>query len=88
MPRATMTTRGRVTIPKEIREKLNLKPGSRISFWIESSGRVVLQPLKSDFRSLKGILRSPHKRPLTIKEMDEAIGDAVCAEYERSVRRR
>jgi antitoxin PrlF len=83
-----MTTRGRVTIPKEIREMLKLKAGSQISFWIESSGRVVLQPLKSDFRSLRGILRSPHKRALTIAEMDEAIGAAVCAEYERSVRRR
>ena len=85
--RATITTRGRVTIPKEIREKLKLKAGSRISFLIESSGKVVLQPIQSDFRSLRGILRSPHKRPVTIEEMNDAIADAVCAEYERSVRR-
>ena len=83
-----MTSRGRVTIPQEIREKLGLKTGSRISFWIDSSGRVVLQPLKSDFRSLRGMLRSPHKRPLTIEEMDEAIGKAVCEDYKRSVSRR
>jgi antitoxin PrlF len=83
-----MTSRGRVTIPQEIREKLGLKMGSRISFWIDSSGRVVLQPLKSDFRSLRGMLRSPHKRPLTIEEMDEAIGKAVCEDYKRSVSRR
>ncbi len=87
MPRATIISRGRVTIPKEIREKLKLMAGSRISFWIDSLGRVVLQPLKSDFRSLGGMLRSPHKRHLTIEEMDEAIGKAVCEEYERSVRR-
>lgn len=49
-----MTTRGRVTIPKEVREKLRLKAGNRISFVVESSGRVVLQPPKS-------IVRSPHK---------------------------
>jgi AbrB family looped-hinge helix DNA binding protein len=47
-----MTTRGRVTIPKEVREKLRLKTGARIGFVVESSGRVVIQPPKSIVRLL------------------------------------
>ncbi len=53
MPRATMTSKGQITVPKEVREKLHLKTGSRIDFVIEPSGRVIFQPLRSDFRSLK-----------------------------------
>jgi AbrB family looped-hinge helix DNA binding protein len=87
MASAKMTTRGRITIPKEVREKLKLKAGSQISFWIESSGRVVLQPLKSDFRAFAGTVKSPNKRPISVEEMNEAISAAVAEEYIRSVRR-
>jgi len=41
MPRATMTTRGRVTIPKEIRDELKLKPGCQINFTFEQVGEAL-----------------------------------------------
>jgi antitoxin PrlF len=39
---ATMTSKGQTTIPKAIREKLNLCPGDRILFAIETDGRAYL----------------------------------------------
>lgn len=79
-----MTTRGRITIPKEIREALNLKPGSRVDFLIDGSGRVEMRALKSDWRALRGMLKSPHKRPISVREMNEAIALDVVSEYKRS----
>ena len=73
MPIATLTTKGQVTVPKPIRDKLGLKTGSRLDFQIEPSGKVVLRPLNSDFRSLRGIVRSKHKRPVSLRAMDDAI---------------
>jgi antitoxin PrlF len=73
MPKSTLTSKGQITVPKEVREKLHLKTGSRIDFVIEPSGRVIFQPLRSDFRALRGILTSRLKRPATVEEMNEAI---------------
>jgi antitoxin PrlF len=43
MVSSTITTKGQTTIPQEIRELLNLQPGSRINFVVES-GRVYIEP--------------------------------------------
>ena len=42
MELARITSKGQVTIPKEIREKLNLSKGSKIAF-IEEGGRVFIE---------------------------------------------
>lgn len=73
MPTSTVTSKGQITIPKQIREQLGLKPGDRIDFMRDRAGRVLLKPLRTDFRSLRGIIKSPLNRPITIEEMNDAI---------------
>jgi antitoxin PrlF len=73
MPTSTLTSKGQITIPKEVRDRLHLKTGSRLEFVLEPSGRVILQPLNSDFRSLRGMIRSKRKRGVSVEEMNEAI---------------
>jgi antitoxin PrlF len=75
MPTATLTTKGQITIPKEIREQLQLRAGHRIEFETDSTGKVSLRPRNKDIRSLKGILKSRNKRPVTVEEMNEAIAE-------------
>jgi antitoxin PrlF len=76
MATSTLTSKGRVTIPKEIRDRLQLKTGSRLNFIFSESGKVILQPIQSDFRSVRGIVRLKKKRPVSVKEMNEAIRKA------------
>ncbi|MHC4471431.1 MAG: AbrB/MazE/SpoVT family DNA-binding domain-containing protein [Planctomycetota bacterium] len=71
MPVATVTSKGQVTIPKAIRDFLGLRSGDRVDFWRTPEGKVVLEPLMVDLRSLKGILKADRK--VTIEEMNEAI---------------
>lgn len=78
--RSKLTTKGQVTIPKEVRDQLNLKPGDRIDFTKDRTGRFSIEPIKSDFRSLRGILKSKRTKPLSIREMDEAIARGACGE--------
>ena len=73
MPTSTLTSKGQITIPKEVRDQLHLKTGSRLEFFVDPSGRVILQTLNSDFRSLRGMIRSKRKRPVSIEEMNQAI---------------
>jgi antitoxin PrlF len=38
----TVTSKGQVTIPKPVRDRLNIKPGSSVDFLLANDGSVVL----------------------------------------------
>lgn len=73
MPRSTLTSKGQITLPKEVREKLELDTGDPINFVIQPNGDVLLKPAKFDIRKLQGILKSSKKRPVTLAEMNAAV---------------
>lgn len=73
MPSSTITSKGQVTVPKEIREHLRLKPGDRIDFVKGRTGSITLKAIDTDVRSLRGILKSKRRKPLSIEEMNEVI---------------
>lgn len=77
-----MTSKGQITLPKEIRLKLGLKQGDRVRFLLEEDGRVRLMPAKRDISELVGILPKP-KRALSIEEMDDAVALAVAEKFAR-----
>jgi AbrB family looped-hinge helix DNA binding protein len=68
---SAITVKGQATIPKAIREHLGLKPGDRVKFFVHPDGSVVLLP-KLSASSLRGIVKSRRRRPVTIAEMTEA----------------
>jgi AbrB family looped-hinge helix DNA binding protein len=74
MPAATMTTKGQVTIPKEVRQHLKLHAGDRVNFVVRPDGEVLLKPAKIDIRELGGMLYRKGRKPVTIEEMDAAMG--------------
>jgi antitoxin PrlF len=80
---AILTSEGQATIPKEVREHLGLKPGDQLRFGIQADGRVLLEPEKFPIQRLRGILPKP-ERPVTLEEMDEAIGAAIVERFQRS----
>ena len=40
----TMTTKGQVTVPREIRDRLGLKSGDKVAFTMLSDGTIVMRP--------------------------------------------
>ena len=83
MPTATMTTKGQVTIPKEIREHLKIDTGDRLSFVVQEDGSVVVKPLTRDVRELGGLLRRPEQRSVSLREMDEGIARRMRSKFGR-----
>ena len=78
---ATLTSKGQATIPKAIREHLGLRPGGRVKFFIHPDGTVVLLP-KLPASALRGFLK--HRgRPVSLDEMDQAIGEAASGKTRR-----
>jgi len=72
MATATMTSKGQITIPLQIRSYLAVHTGDKLEFMIEEDGRVVMAPLTGDVRELKGMLPKP-KKPISIEQMNKAI---------------
>ena len=73
MPITTLTHKGQVTIPKEIRDLLQLKPGDRLEFVQGVDGQVYLVPCNIDVRKLSGILYQEGQQSVSLEEMEAAI---------------
>jgi len=69
---ATLTSKGQITLPKEIREQLQLQPGDRVEFLVGPDGRITVWPVTSDVTTLKGLIPKP-KQPVTLEAMRAAI---------------
>lgn len=82
MSTATITSKGQLTLPKEVRDDLNLREGDRVSFE-KVDGRYVLRPQNKSVMDLAGILHRPGEKSMSIKEMDEAIGEALREDDDR-----
>ncbi len=72
MSTSTLTSKGQTTIPKDVRERLNLQPGDRLEFVIDQDGRVLVLPASIDASELAGMLKPP-ARPVAIADMNRAI---------------
>ncbi len=58
MARTKITTKGQVTIPKDVRERLGLRPGDEIEFVEDTAGfRVQKRVLASPFKKYRGYLK-------------------------------
>jgi AbrB family looped-hinge helix DNA binding protein len=83
---STVTVKGQATLPKAVRDHLKLKPGDKVKFFIHPDGRVMLLPMVP-ISQLRGILKKPRSKPVTIEEMDDAIAEGVTERFLRSSRR-
>jgi antitoxin PrlF len=72
MASAKVTSKGQITIPIELRNELNLKPGDQIFFAKDPNGRYVLFPKNGSIKELKGMF-GKFPRTVSLEEMDDAI---------------
>jgi AbrB family looped-hinge helix DNA binding protein len=70
---ATLTSKGQITLPKEIRDRLGLDAGSMLDFQVLEDNTITAREVKPDARRIRGLLKSPHSAPLTVEQMDDAV---------------
>lgn len=78
MSQATMTSKGQITVPKDVRENLNLSAGSKVMFVRVGPHdyRIVARTRKVD--DLFGVLHQPDVPALTIEEINEGIAEGAA----------
>ena len=82
MPSSTLTSKGQITIPLEVRKALGLKPGVRIDFYEFEDGKYALRPKTGSIKDMKGCLAHSGP-PISIEEMNESILERA-AELDRA----
>ena len=73
MPLATLTSKGQLTLPKPVRERLRVDTGDQVEFVVNDQGEVVVRGVNLDIREIKGLLKRPGRRSVTVESMNEAI---------------
>ncbi|MDR9417170.1 MAG: AbrB/MazE/SpoVT family DNA-binding domain-containing protein [Gracilimonas sp.] len=83
MATATITSKGQVTIPKKIRDKLGLKPGDKLRFELNEQGKLEVTTKTYSIMDTAGILYRPGQKAKTVEEMDEGIAEYFREKYKK-----
>lgn len=74
MASAAVTSKGQVTIPREVRVKLGITTGDRLEFQVLPDGTLAVKRRKQGSLSdVFGILARPGQPAVSVEEMNEAI---------------
>jgi AbrB family looped-hinge helix DNA binding protein len=80
---ATISEDGKVEIPETLREQLGIDAGDKVDLSLNEKGELVVRKAKKTWLDFRGIFKRPGQRPVTIEEMNEAIGDAIVEKFKR-----
>jgi AbrB family looped-hinge helix DNA binding protein len=69
---ATITSKGQITLPGDLRKKLNLRTGDRVDFFLRKDGHLEGIPIKQPVSNLKNLLPKP-KNTASLEDMEKAI---------------
>lgn len=71
----TVTAKGQVTLRQAVLDHLGVKPGDKVGVSLLPGGRVELVPTSAghDLSSVRGALRREGQRPVSLREMQDAI---------------
>lgn len=81
---STVTEKGQVTLPKAIRDRLGIRPGTRLEFEVLPDGSLRARVLARGSAALSGLLARPGEAARSLDEIDAGIAAAVSARRARS----
>lgn len=80
---ATLTSKGQITLPKAIRDKLGLDAGSQLVFRLMPDDTIQARAVKADARSVRGLLASPLPKALKVTAEDAALAQHLAEKHAR-----
>jgi AbrB family looped-hinge helix DNA binding protein len=70
MSEATLTSKGQITIPADIRRSMDLRPKDRLTFTPMPDGTVLMRAKTKSLASLKGMLKPSPSSTISIADMN------------------
>lgn len=79
---ATLTSKGQITLPKQIRDALKLDAGTQLDFSIHPDGTLSARPLKRSASSIFGLLHRPGEAAASVEQMNRARDEYLAAKHD------
>ena len=73
MATATVTSKGQITIPAQVRDELGLATGDKVEFVEIGQGQFAIIPATRSVKELNGLFKGRRQKPLSISEMNTVI---------------
>jgi AbrB family looped-hinge helix DNA binding protein len=70
---ATLTSKGQITLPIQVRTRLNLQPGDQLRFEVGPDGTLIGRPATRSAANLVGILKRKGQKPVSVNGIDRSI---------------
>lgn len=78
MPISVLSSKGQMTIPKEIRKALNLRPSEKVIIVVEGN-QAILQPLRGSLLDIGGSVKiTDREKPIEFKKVREEVKKRVA----------
>ena len=78
MPIAILTSKGQMTVPKEVRKALNLKPSEKVIIVVEGN-QAVIKPLKGNILDIGGSIKiSDKEKPVNFHKVREEVKKRIA----------
>jgi AbrB family looped-hinge helix DNA binding protein len=77
---ATLSSKGQATIPKAVRDRLQITPGDRFKFFFHPDGVIILPKIST--ARLKGMIPKPAQM-VSLEEIDRAIAEGATERFRR-----
>lgn len=78
MPIAILTSKGQMTVPKEVRKALNLKPSEKVIIVVEGN-QAVIKPLKGNILDIGGSIKiSDKEKPVNFPKVREEVKKRIA----------
>ena len=74
---STVTDKGQITLPKALRDRLGIRPGSKVEFSLQSDDSVRLRVLARGSAGLFGLLAVPGEATRPLEDIDVGVTAAV-----------
>jgi len=78
MPVALLTSKGQMTIPKEVREALDLKPSEKVVIVVDGD-QAILRPIRGNLLDLGGSIKIPEQdKPVPFRKVRDKVRKTIA----------
>jgi AbrB family looped-hinge helix DNA binding protein len=79
---STITSKGQVTIPKNMRETLHLYSGDKVDFIKNKNNEIIIKPLTKKASEVSGILSKYKKtEAVSVEDMNQGIKNSLKKKF-------
>ena len=81
MALAKLTTKGQITIPKEVRDSLKLHTGDKIEIFVTEEGDAIIRPVLKKVDEVFSKLHRKNQKVVSIDSMNNALKERMRAKF-------